>query len=117
MINQALGTVTLTQMTMLSVRLGKVVEAKCLSSEESAKLSEAVEQLRQAVVDSSGLGLRPIVVGDGVPPGNKEEMVRELQEIANQLHELVGDNSVPVAARKSLSGSLRTIEGVLGQKL
>ena len=45
----ALGAVTLTQMTMLLVRLGKVAEAKCLSSEERTKLSEAVEQLRLAV--------------------------------------------------------------------
>jgi hypothetical protein len=111
----ALGVVTRTQMTMLLVRLRKVAEAKCLSNEERKKLSAAVEQLRQAVVDSSELGPGPIVVGEGVPPVNKEEILSELREIAKQLNEVKADDWMPEAARKSLSGSLGTIEGVLGE--
>jgi hypothetical protein len=109
----ALGALTRTQMTMLLVRLRKVAEAKCLSSEELKKLSAAVEQLRQAVVDSSELGPDPIVVGEGVPPVGKEEILSELREIAKELNELVTDNWVPEAARKSLSGSLSAIQRLL----
>ena len=46
----ALGVVLRTQIVMLSERLKKVVDAECLSIEESKKLSQAVEQLNQAVV-------------------------------------------------------------------
>jgi len=109
----ALGAMKLTQMTMLLVRLRKVAEAKCLSSKESTKLSEAEEQLGLAVVESSELGSAPIVIGEGVPPINREQMVSELQEIAQELHELVADQWVPEAARKGLTRSLNTIQRLL----
>ena len=109
----ALGAVIRTQMAELLMRLRKVGEATCLSTEESTRLSEAVEQFRLAVVDSSELGLAPIVIGEGVPPVNREQMVSELQEIAQELHELVADQWVPEAARKGLTRSLNTIQRLL----
>jgi hypothetical protein len=109
----ALGAMKLTQMTMLLVRLRKVAEAKCVSSKESTKLSEAEEQLSLAVLDSSELGSTPIVIGEGVPPVNREEMASELQEIAQGLNELAADEWVPEAARKGLTRSLNRIQRIL----
>ena len=98
---------------MLLVRLRKVAEVECLSSEESTKLSEAEEQLGLAVVDSSELGSAPIVIGEGVPPVNREEMVSELQEVAQELNELAANERVPQAARKGLNGSFNRIQRLL----
>jgi hypothetical protein len=109
----AFGTIKLTQMTMLLVRLRKVAEAKCLSSKERTKLSEAEEQLGLAVVESSELGSAPIVIGEGVPPVNRQQMVSELQEIAQELNELAADEWAPEAARKGLTRSLNTIQRLL----
>jgi hypothetical protein len=109
----ALGAMKLTQMTMLLVRLRKVAEAKCLSGKESTKLSEAEEQLGLAVLDSSELGSAPIVIGEGVPPVNREQMVSELQEIAQDLNELAANERVPEAPRKGLTRSLNTIQRLL----
>jgi hypothetical protein len=108
----ALGVMTRTQMAILFRRLGKVAEAECLSSEEITELLDAVVQLRQAVVETSKDTSGSIVLG-GEVPANKEEAVRELQDIAKELNELVANNCMPEAARKGLRGSLNTIQRLL----
>jgi hypothetical protein len=108
----ALGVMTRTQVAILFRRLGKVAEAECLSSEQITEVLDAVVQLRQAVVETSKDTSGSIVLG-GEVPANKEEAVRELQDIAKELNELVADNLTPEAARKGLRGSLNTIQRFL----
>ena len=113
---EVLGVMKRNRIIMAFERLRKVTEARCLSREEFGKLSVALGQLDQAVVESAELGPYPILISAGVLPlVNREEIVSMLQEVAKELNEINTEDWAPEAARKSLSGSLGTIEGVLGE--